>query len=152
MMREEEEKDNKWSKKQGSQMAILIILSHVGVTKNGLGLVILFTDHLQTITTNNYNTVINFHTTKHSTLLSSVYLHWFSWIYNTGIIKVSPNHTLPISLYYSTYKVFKSHIKSSQADFLYSSAFLKLAACLLYSSSLLLSSCLRASAATTPPA
>jgi hypothetical protein len=38
-------------------------------------------------------------------------------MYNTGTIKVSLNHTLPISLYYSTHEVFKSHIKSSQADF-----------------------------------
>jgi hypothetical protein len=50
------------------------------------------------------------------------------------ILKVSLNHTLPISLYYSTYKVFKSHVKSSQADLLFSFALLKLIACLLYSS------------------
>jgi hypothetical protein len=35
---------------------------------------------------------------------------------------VSLNHTLPISLCYSTYKVFKSQVKSPQADFLYSSS------------------------------
>jgi hypothetical protein len=40
-------------------------------------------------------------------------------MYNTGTMKVSLNHTLPISLYYSTHKVFKSHVKSSQADFNY---------------------------------
>ncbi|PNF27050.1 hypothetical protein B7P43_G10412 [Cryptotermes secundus] len=40
-------------------------------------------------------------------------------------------------------------VKSSQADFLYSSVLLKLTVCLLYSSMLLLSSCLHASAATT---
>jgi hypothetical protein len=43
-------------------------------------------------------------------------------------MKVSLNHTLPISLYYSIHKVFKSHVKSSQADFLYSSALLMLTA------------------------
>jgi hypothetical protein len=44
-------------------------------------------------------------------------------MYNTGNKKkVSLNCTLPISLCYSTHKVFKSHVKSSQADFLYSSS------------------------------
>jgi hypothetical protein len=33
--------------------------------------------------------------------------------FNTGTIAV----TLQISLHYSTHKVFKSHVKSSQADF-----------------------------------
>jgi hypothetical protein len=41
-------------------------------------------------------------------------------------------------MYYSTCNILKSHTKSSQADFLYSSVLLKLTACLLYSSSLLL--------------
>jgi hypothetical protein len=35
------------------------------------------------------------------------------WGQETGTIKVSLNHALPISLCYSTHKVFKSHIKSS---------------------------------------
>jgi hypothetical protein len=34
-----------------------------------------FITHLQVVTTNNYNIVTDFHTTKYSTLLSSVYLH-----------------------------------------------------------------------------
>jgi hypothetical protein len=38
---------------------------------------------------------------------------------------------LPISLCYSTHKIFKSHVKSLQADFLYSSVLLELIACLL---------------------
>jgi hypothetical protein len=58
---------------------------------------------------------------SHSTLISSVYLHYSSRIYNTGTVSVSLNQTLPISLHYSTHKVFKSHVKISQADFLYSS-------------------------------
>jgi hypothetical protein len=65
------------------------------------GLVIGFIGYLQVVTTINYNTVPDFHTTKHSTLFSSVYLHWSSRIYNTGTIKVSLNHTFPISLCYS---------------------------------------------------
>jgi hypothetical protein len=40
----------------------------------------------------------------------------------TGTITV----TLQISLHYSTHKIFKSHVKSSEADFLYSSALLVL--------------------------
>jgi hypothetical protein len=40
-------------------------------------------------------------------------------MYNVGTVKVSLNHTLPILLYYSTHKVFISHVKSSQADFNY---------------------------------
>jgi hypothetical protein len=59
---------------------------------------------------------------SHSTLIFSVCLHSSSWIYNTGTIKVSLNHTLPISLCCSTHKVFTSHMKSSQADFCYSSS------------------------------
>jgi hypothetical protein len=80
--------------------------------------------YLEVVTTNNYNTIADFHTTKHSTLISSVYLHQSSRIYNTGAIKVSLNHTLPIPLYYSTQKVFKAHVKSSLADLLYSSVLL----------------------------
>jgi hypothetical protein len=55
----------------------------------------------------------------------------------TGTIKVSLSHTFPISQYYSIHKVFKSHVKPSQADFLYSPVLLKptayLLACLLAS-------------------
>jgi hypothetical protein len=40
--------------------------------------------------------------------------------FNTGTVTVS----LPISLHYSTYKAFKSHVKSSLADFLKSSLLL----------------------------
>jgi hypothetical protein len=87
--------------------------------KTELGLVI---GYLEVVTTNNYNSVTDIHTTKHSTLLASVHLHQSSRIYNTGTIKVSLNHTLSISLYYSTHEFFKSHVKSSQADFLYSSS------------------------------
>jgi hypothetical protein len=34
-----------------------------------------FIDHLQAVTTIYYNNATDFHTTKHSTLISSVYLH-----------------------------------------------------------------------------
>jgi hypothetical protein len=61
-------------------------------------------------------------TYNHSTLIFSVYLHQYSRVYNKGTIKVSLNHTLPISLSYSTHKVFKSHVKSWQADCLYTSS------------------------------
>jgi hypothetical protein len=99
--------------------------------KTGFGLVIGFIDHLQVVTTNNYNTVTVFHTTNHPTLISSVYLHQSSRIYNSGTIKISLNHTFPIRLHYTTRKVFKSHVKSLQADFLYSSVLVELTACLL---------------------
>jgi hypothetical protein len=112
-------------------------------------LVIGFINHLQVVTTNNYYTIVALHNLQslHTNLLSLFPLVFtaISWqrVYNTGTIKVSLNYTLPISLYYYTHKVFKSHVKSSQADFLYSSVLLKLTACLLYSSSLpLYSSCL----------
>jgi hypothetical protein len=113
--------------------------------KTGFGLVIGFINHLQVITTILLlNTIYN-----HLTLIFSVYFHRsslsVSWqqIYNTGTIKVSLNYTLPILMYYCTHKVYRSHTKSSQADFLYSSVLLKFIACLLYSSSLpLYSSCL----------
>jgi hypothetical protein len=45
-----------------------------------------------------------------------------SWqrIYNTGTAEVPQNYALTISIYYSTHKVFKSRVKSSQADLFYS--------------------------------
>jgi hypothetical protein len=104
-------------------LKIFMILSRVLVTKTRFGLVIGFINYLQVVTTTKYNTVTDFHTTNHSTLIFSVYFHYsslsVSWqrIYNTGTIKVSLNHALPISLYYNTHKVFKSHVKSSQVDF-----------------------------------
>jgi hypothetical protein len=45
------------------------------MTKNGVRMVIGFIYNLQVLTTINYNIVPDFHTTKHSTLISSVYLH-----------------------------------------------------------------------------
>jgi hypothetical protein len=86
------------------------------------GLVIGFIGYLQVVTTNNYNTVADLHNLQslHTNLLSLSALS--SRIYNIGTIRVSLNRTLPISLCYSTHKVFKSHVKSSQADFLYSSS------------------------------
>jgi hypothetical protein len=47
----------------------------------------------------------------YSFTMSSLSVSW-QWIFNTGTISV----TLQISLYYSTHRVFKSHIESSQAD------------------------------------
>jgi hypothetical protein len=86
-------------------------------------LVTRFFENLQVVTASNYNTGADFHSTNHSTFIFSVYFHWsslsVSWqrIYNAGTINVSLNHTLLISLYYSTQEVFNSHVKSSQADF-----------------------------------
>jgi hypothetical protein len=104
--------------------ATLTILSRVLVTKTGFGLVFGFINHLQVVTTINYNTVPDFHTTNHSRLIYLVYLHQSSRIYNIGTIKVSLNHTLPIPLHYNTYKVFKTQFKPSQVDFLCSSLLL----------------------------
>jgi hypothetical protein len=42
--------------------------------RRGFRLVIGFIGYLQVVTTNNYYTISDFHTTEHSTLLSSVYL------------------------------------------------------------------------------
>jgi hypothetical protein len=110
----------------------VVLYCHVSrELKTGFGLVIGFIGYLQVVTTNNYNIIADLHTTKHSTLLSSVYLHYFSRIYNTGTIKDSLNHT-PNTLHYSAHKVFRSHVKSSQADFLYSSVLLQLTAIPLF--------------------
>jgi hypothetical protein len=46
-----------------------IILSRVSVTRDEFGLVIGFINHLQVVTTTKYNTVTDFHTTNHSTLI-----------------------------------------------------------------------------------
>jgi hypothetical protein len=91
--------------------------------RRGFGLVIGFIGYLQDVTTNNYNAIADLHNLQslHTNLLSPSALV-FTDLYKTGTIKVSLNHTLPISLCYSTHKVFKSHVKSSQADFLYTSA------------------------------
>jgi hypothetical protein len=42
-----------------------------------------FIGYFLVITTNNYNTTVDFHTTKHSTLIASVYRHKSSRIYIT---------------------------------------------------------------------
>jgi hypothetical protein len=86
----------------------------------GFRLVIGFINHLQVVIAINYNTVPDFYTTKHSAVISSACLHCSSWLYHTGTIQVSLNHTPPTSLYYNTYKV----IKSSHADLMYTSAFI----------------------------
>jgi hypothetical protein len=99
-------------------------LFHVLVTEMGFRLVSGFINHLQVVTTINYNTVPNFYATKHSTLISSVSLHCSSQLYHTWAIQVSLNHTPPISLYYNTHAVVKSHVRCSQADLLCSSALL----------------------------
>jgi hypothetical protein len=74
--------------------------------KTGFGLVIGFIDHLQDVTTNNYNTVTDSLTTKHSTLICSVYLHQPSRIYSTGTTKFSLNYTFAISMYVTPHTVF----------------------------------------------
>jgi hypothetical protein len=68
------------------------------MTKTELGLVIGFIIHSQGVTTINYDPVPDFATARNSTLISSVYLHQSSRVYNTGAITVSLNHTLPIPL------------------------------------------------------
>jgi hypothetical protein len=97
------------------------IVSHVLVTKLGFGLVIVFINCLRIVTTINYNTVHDFDTKNHSTLISSVHLHQSSWVYNMGAITVLLNYTLPIPLHCNTHRVFQSHVKSSLAVLLSSS-------------------------------
>jgi hypothetical protein len=46
------------------------IASRVLVTIDGVWLVNIFIDHLQVVTTNNYNTIADFNTTNHFTLSS----------------------------------------------------------------------------------
>jgi hypothetical protein len=46
-----------------------------GWLKTGLGLVIGFINNFQFVTTINYYTSVDFHTTKDSKLISSIYLH-----------------------------------------------------------------------------
>jgi hypothetical protein len=87
--------------------------------RRGFWSVIGFIEYLLVITTIMFYTIY-----YHSTPISSVCLHYSSPIYNTGTIKVSINYTLPIPLHYSTHKVFKSHMKSSQADLFNSSVLL----------------------------
>lgn len=78
----------------------------------GFVLVIEFINHSQVAATNNHNSVADFHFTNHPTLIFSAHFHQSSLsiscqrIYNTGTIKVSLNYAVPMSLYYSTCKVF----------------------------------------------
>jgi hypothetical protein len=98
------------------------ILSRVLVTIDRVRFGNWIIHHFQVVTTNNYYTFADLHTPNHSTLIFLVYFHraslFFSWhrIYNTGTIKVSLNHTFPISLYCSTckvtYKVFLAEFNS----------------------------------------
>jgi hypothetical protein len=78
------------------------VLSRVLVTKDGILIVIGFINHLQVVTTTKYNTVTDFHTTNHSTLIFSVCFHqsplFVSWqrIYNTLTVNKSSNHILSL--------------------------------------------------------
>jgi hypothetical protein len=86
--------------------SIQIMLSRVLVTETGFGLVIGFINHSHVVTTINCNTVPEFYTTKHSTLIFSFYLHCSSWIY----------HKEPCKCDYITrfqYHCTTVHIKSS---------------------------------------
>jgi hypothetical protein len=100
-----------------------MVLSRVLVTKDDVRIGNWIINHLQVVNTIKHNTVTDFHATNHSMLVFSVDFHKsslsVSWqrINNRGTIKVSRNHTLPISLYCITHKFFKSHVKSSQVDF-----------------------------------
>jgi hypothetical protein len=82
-------------------------MSRVLVTAKGFGLVIGFINYSQVVTTINYNTVPDFYTTKHSTLIISVYLHLsslsVSW-QRISIQELSQSHTSNV-----THKVFNSH-------------------------------------------
>jgi hypothetical protein len=61
---------------QYQQDALINDYCHVyGWLKTGFVLVIEFIGYLQVVTTNSYNTVTDFHTTKHSTLHFSVHFH-----------------------------------------------------------------------------
>jgi hypothetical protein len=97
------------------------------VTETGFGLVFGFINRLQVVTTITYNTVLDLHN-LHYNLLSLFPLvftiRFLATDLNTGILQVWLHHTLPISLYYSTHKVFKSHVKSSQTDLLFPSVLL----------------------------
>jgi hypothetical protein len=139
---------------------LLFILHDIVKCRNDYGrgfrLANRFIGYSQVVTTINYNTskitVIITHKQNLLYLLALVVARWQisimakPWQYfhypfpvngfYTGNIKASLNRTLPIFLHYSTHKAFQSHVKSSQADFLYSSV-------------LNVTACLRASAAAT---
>jgi hypothetical protein len=94
-----------------------------------------FTDHLYTAlgTTRDYSTAANLHTLRFtvantsvlSLLQSPLFVSW-QWIL-TQQLTVSLNHTLQISLYYSTYKAFTSlPTSSSQLNSLDSSVICQL--------------------------
>jgi hypothetical protein len=82
-----------------------------------------FIEPSQVVITAKYNAVTDLPNRNHSTLIYTVYFQQsplsfsWQWICSTGTIKASLNHTLLVSLYYTTHKVFKSHVKSSEVDF-----------------------------------
>jgi hypothetical protein len=88
--------------------------------RSEFGLLIGFVNNLQVVTTNNYNTIADLQN------LQSLHTNLFSL---SALVLTDLQHrnyksltksTLPTLLCYSTNKVFKSHVESSQADFLYS--------------------------------
>jgi hypothetical protein len=92
----------------------------VDYLRRGFGLVIWFIGYLQIVTTI-ITLLLIYIMYSHSILISSVDLHKSSRVYNTGTIIVSLNHTFKIL---NINKIFKSHVKSSEADLLYSSVLL----------------------------
>jgi hypothetical protein len=99
-----------------------------GLLKAGFRLVIGFIGYLHIVTEILITLLLTFapqSTPRYSLQSVCTSLHGFI---TQELLKLILNHTLPIPLYYSTHKVFKSHVKSSQADFLYSSILLQLTA------------------------
>jgi hypothetical protein len=72
------------------------------------GLLIGFINHLQVVTTINYNTVTDLHNlhSLHANLLSLPSVVFTYLQYNTRDIQVSLDYALPISLHYNTHKAF----------------------------------------------
>jgi hypothetical protein len=86
--------------------------------KTPFGLLTGLFNNLQVVTTINYYNVSSLHTLQ--TLLTIIYSlcpQWSSRINHAGVTQASVNYTLPISLYYSTHKVLKTHNKSSFSAF-----------------------------------
>jgi hypothetical protein len=89
-----------------------------GWPRHGCGLVIRFINNLQVVTTNNYYTLADLHN------LRSLHTNLFSLSPLVFMDKGLPKSHTPNTTALQHTEVFKSHVKSSQANLLYSSVLL----------------------------
>jgi hypothetical protein len=87
-----------------------------GLLKKGFGLVIVFIDHLQVVTTINYYKSLIYTINNHSTLISSFYLQYTSQIYNKRTTIASLNYSKFYTQIKSTNHTLSLHKPTSNSS------------------------------------